>query len=94
MPGLRLTTYVASGFFRSPFSTFMLMAVLGGAIWATVLFSISYWFGSFTTEWMSPIRWGVAVVFILALFFIARHNLLAYRAKKNETGIAADIRTP
>jgi membrane protein DedA with SNARE-associated domain len=84
IPGSRLPTYVASGFFRSPLSTFMMAAILATSLWTTFLFSASYWFGNFTSEWIGPVRWGIALVFLLVLFFIGRHNLLAYRAKKNE----------
>jgi membrane protein DedA with SNARE-associated domain len=94
IPGSRLPTYTASGFFRSPLSTFILTAIVATSIWTTVLFSISYWFGSFTSEWLVPVRWGIAIVFVIALFLIARHNLLAFRAKREEAGSGADIRTP
>lgn len=94
IPGSRLPTYTASGFFRSPLSTFVLTAMLATSVWTTFLFSASYWFGTSTSNWLGPVRWGIAFVFLLLLFFIARHNLRAYRAKKNESGIGADIRTP
>ena len=93
IPGSRLPTYTASGFFRSPLSTFVLTAILATSVWTTFLFSASYWFGSFTSEWEGPIRWGIALVFLLVLFFIARHNLLAYRAKKNGSDIGGGTRT-
>jgi len=94
IPGSRLPTYTASGFFRSPLSTFIMTAILATSIWTTVLFSVSYWFGNFTSAWVGPVRWGIAIVFLLALFFIARHNLLAYRAKRDELDTGVDIRTP
>ncbi len=82
IPGLRLPTYTASGFFRSPLSTFVVTAIAATSIWTTLLFSASYWFGDFTSHWIGPVRWGIACVFLLTLFLIARHNLAAYRAKK------------
>lgn len=82
--GFRSTTFIASGFFRFPLSTYLPMAIAGGLVLVTILFSISYWFGSATTGWVSHARWGIAGIFILVLFFIGRHNLLAYRAKKND----------
>jgi len=87
IPGTRLPTYAASGFFRSPFSTFVLTASTAILIWTTILFSVSYWFGNFTSEWIGPVRWGIALAFLLAIFFTARHNLLAYHAKKEEKTI-------
>jgi membrane protein DedA with SNARE-associated domain len=83
IPISRIPTYTASGFFRSPFSAFANTVVAAGLIWVTLLFSASYWFGSATSQWFSPIRWSIACIFLLALFFIGRHNFIAYRAKRN-----------
>lgn len=84
VPGLRFTTYVASGFFRYPLKTYIPLAIISGLLVETTLFSLSYWFGSVTSGWVSHVRWGIAGIFLLVLFFIGRHNLLAYRAKKDE----------
>lgn len=84
IPGARLPTYTASGFFRSPLSIFMFTTIGATSIWTTLLFTGSYWFGNLTSSWMGPARWGIALVFLLALFFIGRHNVLAYQAKRNE----------
>ncbi len=84
IPGMRFTTYLASGFFRRPLSVFIPTAMISGATVLMVLFSVSYWFGSLTTEWIGEARWGVAGIFLLVLFFLARHNLLAYRAKRSQ----------
>lgn len=84
VPGLRSTTFVASGFFRYPLSTFLPMAFAGGLLVLITLFSLSYWFGGVTSGWASHLRWGIALVFILILFFIGRRNLLAYQGKKND----------
>lgn len=84
IPGSRLPTYTASGFFRSPLSTFIATTTIATSIWTTFLFFSSYGFGSLTSAWMGPVRWGVALVFLVTLFLIGRHNLLAYRAKRDE----------
>lgn len=82
VPGLRFTTYIASGFFRRPLSVFVPSAIASGLILGTTLFSVSYWFGNVTSEWLGPVRWGIALVFIMAIFFMGRRNLLAYQEKK------------
>lgn len=87
IPGSRLPTYTASGFFRSPLSTFIATTTVATSIWTTVLFSASYWFGSLTSAWMGPVRWGIALAFLVTLFFIGRHNLLVYRAKRDGMNI-------
>ena len=91
IPGARLPTYASSGFFRSPLSTFILVAIVATSVWTTFLFFASYWFGSLTTQWMGPIRWGVALVFLIFLFSIGRHNILAYRNKRNEQRAESEI---
>ncbi|MBU6388384.1 VTT domain-containing protein [Patescibacteria group bacterium] len=93
IPGSRFPTYTASGFFRSPLSTFILTAILATSIWTTILFSASYWFGSFTSAWAGPVRWSIALIFLVILFFVARHNLLAYRTKRDALHNGDDIRT-
>mgnify|MGYP001580654023 FL=1 len=82
IPGFRFTTYAASGFFRLPLSTYIPAAIAGGLFLETVLFSLSYWFGSFSSKWVGEVRWGIAAVFLLVLFLIARHNVLTYRTQK------------
>ncbi len=83
VPGLRFTTYAASGFFRYPLTIFIPPAIAGGLLIGTTLFFASYWFGNVTSEWLSTVRWGIAGVFLLMLFFIGRHTLRAYRTGKD-----------
>jgi membrane protein DedA with SNARE-associated domain len=90
IPGARLPTYTASGFFRSPLSTFVVVAIGATSIWTTFLFSASYWFGTATSEWIGPVRWSIALAFLVLLFIVARHNLLAYRAKKADADSGDD----
>jgi membrane protein DedA with SNARE-associated domain len=83
IPGSRLPTYTASGFFRSPFSTFIATIGIAMSIWTTMLFAASYWFGSLTSGWLEHVRWGIAGAFLVFLFLVGRHNLRAYRAEKS-----------
>jgi membrane protein DedA with SNARE-associated domain len=92
IPGARLPTYTASGFFRSPLTTFMLTAIGATSVWTTFLFTASYWFGNVTAGWMGPVRWGIALAFVLILFLVGRHNVLAYRIKRDELGTDDGIR--
>lgn len=93
IPGARMPTYTASGFFRSPLSVFMLTATGATAIWTTLLFSASYWFGNLTSKWMGPARWGIALAFLVALFLLGRHNVLSYQAKRDELDTDVGTRT-
>lgn len=94
VPGWRFTTYVASGFFRFPLSTYIPMALISGLLLETVLFSASYWFGSLTSQWLGPVRWGVAAAVLLVLFFIGRHNLQIYQVQKDRLDTDDDTRAP
>ena len=88
VPGLRFTTYVASGFFHYPFKKYFPAALAGGFTLVSVLLFLSYWFGSLTTRWVGPARWFIAIAFLVALVLIGRHNLMSYREKKAaEAGI-------
>lgn len=82
IPGFRIATYLASGFFRFPLRTYIPMAIAGGLFLETTLFTLSYLFGSFSTKWAGEVRWGIALVFLLVIFFVARRNLNAYRNQK------------
>lgn len=77
VPGFRFTTFVASGFFRFPLSKYAPMAIAGGLILETILFTLSYWFGSITSGLVGHVRWGIAGIFILILFLIGRRVLRA-----------------
>lgn len=83
VPGFRFTTFAASGFFRLPLRTYAPMAIAGGLTVLTILFTVSYVFGSFSSTWLREVRWGIAAVFLIALFLIARHNIRSYRKETN-----------
>ena len=83
VPGLRFTTYFASGFFRHPLRLYIPPAIIGGLLFGTVLFFTAYWFGSVTSEWVGSLRWGIALAFLFALFLIGRYNFLPYSTKRD-----------
>jgi membrane protein DedA with SNARE-associated domain len=89
IPGFRFATYIASGFFGYSFSIFMRMAMIGGAVLVTALFSVSYWFGSLSSGWTEWARWSIAGIFLVILFFIGKYNLAAYRARKDSIRVPA-----
>lgn len=94
IPGSRLPTYTATGFFRSPLSTFIATAIVATSVWTTLLFFAAYWFGNLTSEWMGVTRWGIALIFLVVLFLIGRRNLLAARQAKGLLDTDADTHTP
>jgi membrane protein DedA with SNARE-associated domain len=82
IPGMRVPTYTASGFFKQPFAVFVTTAIAATFVWTTLLFSASYWFGTLTHEWFASARWGIAVAVLLILFLVARHNVARLNRKK------------
>ncbi|MEK7604778.1 MAG: hypothetical protein AAB442_03215 [Patescibacteria group bacterium] len=80
VPGLRFTTYIASGFFRRPIPLFAVSAIVSGLVLGIFLFSLSYWFGSATVTWMRPVRWFIVILFIGTLMLISRQGMRTYRA--------------
>lgn len=74
VPGLRLPTYTASGFFRLPFRRFAATVVLATAVWTTALFFAAYWLGAATAEALGPWRWVLAAVAVGGLLLIGRRN--------------------
>src|SRR3989344_277804 len=69
VPGLRFTSYVASGFFHYPLSLFVRPAIAGGLLLGTLLFFVSYGFGHVTSEWLPSLPRGIALAFVCFLFF-------------------------
>ena len=84
IPGGRFPTYATSGFFRSPLLTLIIVVTVAASIWTTTLFLAAYWFGGLTESWLGPVRWGVALLFLLVLFFVGRHNLRSWQTKRDE----------
>lgn len=75
MPGLRLPTYTASGFFRTSFHRFALAVVAATAVWTSLLFAICFLFGAFTARILGSWLWVVVVCLALTLFLLGRKNV-------------------
>ena len=82
IPISRIPTYTACGFFNMPYKTFWETVVSAGIIWVSVLFTVTFWFGSLTEAWFGPARWVIACVFLLGFFLVSRHNVIMYRKKR------------
>ena len=85
IPGARLPTYSASGFFRSSPGTFVVTVITAAFLWATALFFGAYWFNSVTAEWLGWTRWMIILFFLIVLFFVGRYNVRAIRARRDAT---------
>ena len=76
LPGARLPTYTACGYFRANLSQFALAAVGATLIWTTLLFGVSLHLGRFLAENLGAWRWvgmaGFALTVVLAGRIAAR----------------------
>ena len=73
LPGLRLSAYVAYGFFAMPFFRFVASVILATSIWTTGLFYLSLAFGALTAQWLGYWRWpAVALAVVVPLFLLQR----------------------
>lgn len=65
VPGMRLPTYVASGFLRIPFMSFALIAIVAIAIWTTIFYSAIVYFGTWIVDAIGPWIWALGGVLLL-----------------------------
>lgn len=75
IPGLRLPTYLACGFFRMSFREFFESAVFATLIWTTGLFGFSYVFGIATESWLGVWRWPIAIGVAVAILVFERYRM-------------------
>ncbi len=92
IPGTRLATYTASGFFRSPFWTFLLTVISASALWTSFLFFSSYGFGHATGHSFGKLRYVIAAIVLLILFFVGRRNLRVYSEERERLKTGGETR--
>jgi membrane protein DedA with SNARE-associated domain len=74
LPGMRLPTYLACGFFSLPFKRFATAVLAGVAVWVPLLFGASYLFGYYTLDWLGVWRWPIALVAVVILILVGRRH--------------------
>jgi len=74
LPGLRLPTYTATGFFGMPFRRFALTVMLASSIWTTALFAAAYGFGTATADLLGAWRWPVGLIPVVVLLLLGRRG--------------------
>ncbi len=72
LPGARLPTYLACGFFSVPFSRFAIPVVGATLVWSVLLFSCAFYFGVYTMTFLGIWRWPIALAGVLLLTFVSR----------------------
>ncbi len=76
LPGARLPTYTACGYFRTDFRRFTLAAIVATLIWTTLLFTVSLRLGRYMVDYLGAWRWvgmaGFALTVVVAGRIVAR----------------------
>jgi membrane protein DedA with SNARE-associated domain len=78
LPGARLPTYTACGYFGASLTRFIIATSAATLIWTTMLFGLSLRIGQLMTEYLGAWRWvgmvGFALTIALAGHLIARRQ--------------------
>ncbi|KEI69753.1 DedA family protein [Endozoicomonas elysicola] len=72
VPGLRLPSYVACGFFQYSFVSFSCWVFLASLVWTGVIFMGLYWFGSMFWSELSSLKWLLLLLVIIAILILHR----------------------
>jgi membrane protein DedA with SNARE-associated domain len=67
-----LPTYLACGFFAVSFPRFVIPVIGATAVWSTLLFSCSYYFGVYTLTLLGVWRWPIALAAAIFITFMSR----------------------
>ena len=72
LPGMRLPTYIASGFLKVSFPRFALIAIAAVALWTTIIFAAVYNFGSLLIDTFGRGSWLLGVALVLIAVFLPK----------------------
>ena len=86
LPGLRLPTYLACGYFTLPFSWFFLLAGFASFFWTGVVFFGFYWFGKMFWSDLSSWKW-LLVPIIIGLVFAVKTVIARANRITNSRGL-------
>ena len=67
IPGMRLPTYLACGFFLLPFFRFFLLVILATVVWTGAIFSGFYCFGTMFWAELSSWKWLLIPILIVVI---------------------------
>ncbi len=80
LPGARLPTYTACGYFGANLTRFAMAAIVATLIWTTLLFGVSLHLGRFMAEHLGAWRWAGMAGFALTVILAGR---IAARLKQS-----------
>ncbi|WP_067517660.1 DedA family protein [Endozoicomonas ascidiicola] len=70
IPGLRLPSYLACGYFNYSFQLFAGLVLMASLVWTGILFFALYWFGSMFWSELSAYKWFLLPLFVLGIVFL------------------------
>ncbi len=83
IPGARLPTYTAMGFFRLSFTKFMITVFFASVVWTSLLFGIIYTVGEVFVDELHSWRWPMAAFMIILVLLLPRliEHIVSKRTK-------------
>ena len=72
LPGMRLPTYIASGFLKVNFFRFAMIATVATAAWTGIFFFLIFRYGSFVIDFFGEWAWVVGAILLFNVFFLPR----------------------
>ena len=82
VPGARLPTYTAMGFFKLSFTKFMATVFVASVIWTSLLFAAIYTIGEVFVDQLEAWRWPLAGLMIVIVIIAPRLIQFLYRKEK------------
>ena len=81
IPGMRLPTYLACGFFQLPIFKFLLLVVMATIVWTGAVFSGFYLFGTMFWAELSPWKW-LLIPILIAVILTGRNHVIRHRQEQ------------
>ena len=72
VPGARFPSYTASGMLGLSFWRFTLAAVVATSLWTILSFSLIFFLGTYSQEWLGSWRWLIGGILVCSLLWFAR----------------------
>jgi len=82
VPGARLPTYTAMGFFRLSFAKFIITVFFASVVWTSILFIAVYAVGEVFVDQLHEWQWPMAIFMIAIVLLLPR--LIEYSVKKRK----------
>ncbi len=72
LPGMRLPTYIASGFLKVSFFRFTMIAIAATAAWTGIFYLLIFTYGSYVIDFFGEWAWVIGVALLLNVIFLPR----------------------